>query len=247
MNLEQLQQSDAPPTPPPAPSGGEVSANEQPISLDLGSSSANPLETSETVATKRRIPSGVVLLVVVLVVAGGALYAMRLGGSVSKSDTTASAAEIAIAQALATLGANATAPAADGQTAGKPLETTDEVIARFANDPTGKQVSLDQLSKNPFARAGGAQVTEVGLDEAGPNATPAQQNLRKIRDELSRLQLQTVMNGRVPLAVINGKIVRVGDKFGSFRITAIERMSVVLSAAGKTYHLTMEQPRMGGD
>jgi type II secretory pathway pseudopilin PulG len=220
-------------------------AEQKPILLDLGVSTESPLKLEDGAASSSgsRVPSGVLLLVVVLGVAAAVLYAMRLTGSVGKMDAAAKSAEMQIEQALAALrGKPDGAPAEE--VAG--METTSQVIARFADDPTAKQVDPDQLSKNPFAlrAASGEGATAASADGATVDMA-AQLEARKLRDEVGRMQLQTVMHGRVPLAVISGQMVREGDQFGSFRVAAIERMAVVLDSHGNTYRLTMETPKIG--
>ena len=67
-----------------------------------------------------------------------------------------------------------------------------------------------------------------------------EERTRQLRGEVDRLQLQTVMIGRTPMALIGDEIVRVGDRIGSFTVTAIRPGAVELSAEGNMYTLMME-------
>ncbi len=254
MSIEALDEfANASAGPPPAPSrppAAEASGEQASIALDLGATSGSPLETGGEAppATASRIPGGVLMLVIVLAVAGAALFAMRLTGSVAQRDGAVQAAELQIEQALATLTGQA-APQPGTAAEDAPLQTTEQVIARFADDPTDKQVDLDHLRKNPFAlrlaartstqTAGHADAPASGVDMAD------QLRAKKLRAEVDRRQLQTVMHGRVPLAMVDGQVVREGDTLGSFRVAAIEQMAIVLDAEGNTYRLSMEQPQLG--
>ncbi len=57
---------------------------------------------------------------------------------------------------------------------------------------------------------------------------------------LSRLQLQQVVSGgQKASALINGELVRVGDKVRGYQVVAIAPRMVTLRRAGKTYWLKM--------
>lgn len=247
MSMEAGRPDNTPTAPPPVPPRGVPvdHADQKPILLDLGVSTESPLKLDDgtPAGASSRVPSGVLLLVVVLGVAAAVLYTMRLTGSVGKMDDAAKSAELQIEQALAALRGK-THGTAEDEPAG--MDSTSQVIAMFADDPTAKQVDPDQLSKNPFAlRAAARDGTTTASVDAPDVDMGAQLQARKLRDEVSRMQLQTVMHGRVPLAVISGQMVREGDRFGSFRVAAIERMAVVLDSEGNTYRLTMETPKIG--
>jgi len=193
-----------------------------------------------------RINQGMLLVGLVPVVAAGALFAMRMGGSAS-IDRSLADVELKIETALAQLGVQSQSiDEATGRAAG-PADTA-EVIAMFTSDPAAKQVPLNQLRRNPFALGGRTATT----DRPDPQPTPTmsladrqrEKKLNQLRDELSRLQLTTVMNGRVPLAVISGKVVRQGERIGSFSVVTIQARTVTLAADGNTYRLMMDQPRV---
>lgn len=199
---------------------------------------------------KKRVSQGVLLLLAALVVAGAALFIMRKTGQASV-DTSANSVEKQIEAALAQLtGKPMTTSGGGGGSGGDALlADTDQVIARFADDPTARQIDLEHVRKNPFmltiaARPvanDGQAVPIVNVDDR-----VKQQQLQQLRAELDKLTLQTVMEGRTPLAVISNKVVRTGDLIGGFRVVSIEPRAVTLTAAGNTYQLTMQQPNLGG-
>ncbi|MHB1157247.1 MAG: hypothetical protein ACYC26_10460 [Phycisphaerales bacterium] len=194
---------------------------------------------------KKRVSQGVLLLLAALVVAGAALFIMRKTGQ-ARVDTSANSVEKQIETALAQLTGKPAATSGGGGDA--LLVNTDQVIARFAEDPTARQIDLEHVRKNPFmltvvtrSAANDAQaVPVVNVDDR-----VKQQQLQQLRAELDKLTLQTVMEGRTPLAVISNKVVRTGDQIGGFRVVSIEPRAVTLTADGNTYQLTMQSPNLG--
>jgi hypothetical protein len=204
----------------------------------------DPLEGAEAIGKKSRVNEGVVLLVVVLAIASGVLLIMRQTGKASLTGGLSSV-ELQIEKALTQMsGINAGQANQPGDT---PLPTTEQVVAMFSTDPAAKQVKLAELKFNPFALRVTTRLTEVAVDPVsnpGPSVEDRRAKLRaqELRDELGKLELQTVMKGRVPMALVSGEVVRERAKLGSFTVVAIEPMAVILAADGNTYRLTMEQP-----
>lgn len=218
---------------PPGEMSGEGSArNESAELLGLGAAEGEP-KTS-------RIPSGLILMAVVLVVAVSALYVMRLGGtSRTEQDAGAATAEAKIKQALAAL-MGGDAKAEDALPDDQKLPDTSEVIARFADDPTDKQVRVDQLKKNPFQmrRPKPAEV-QTPVQQVSHEQKQRELRMRQLRQEAQSYVLQTVMSGRTPMAVVSGKVVKEGDALGHFRVASIESLAVMLTAEGNTYKLKL--------
>ena len=208
------------------PSG--VSAQGQ-ASDDGQPSDAFALEHSEP--DGRRINQSMLLLVLVAAVATGALVLMRAGGATG-IDTSLRDVEVKIEAALgaaSSVGAPGQ-PMAPGQ--------TDEIIAQFTQSPAERQVPISEVAVNPFVSlndrleadesptAVKPEPVEPAVD---PEAQRAARRRAQLQDEHSRLTLQTVMNGRVPMALVSGEIVRVGDSLGSFTVASIQPMKVVLT------------------
>jgi hypothetical protein len=186
---------------------------------------------------------GALLLVGVLLVAAGTLYGMRLTGGVDAHDAQTADAEKKIDQALKRFGAadGSSVDPAIRQNIDAIFKDTETVLAKFGEDPTSKQVGLDHVQKNPFAlvlikRESGPTAAVQAIDKV------KEQRLKELRKELESLNLQSLMNGKVALAVINGKVTREGDVIGSFTITSIAPSGVKLAADGNLYTLSMKKP-----
>lgn len=227
-----------------APPGGNAPGEGAAFVPGVTDTMDHPFGMEADAAPTRKLNQGVVLLVIVLVVAGGALYAMRKGGSAS-IDTSINDVELKIEAALAQVGL-VHANGDDPQAAIVALAAnTDLVIARFTADPSAQQVPIDQVQKNPFVMAGAARADEPRsnlVESTSLEDRQRERRLAELRTELSGLQLQTVMNGRSPMAVISGRVVRERDTIGSFVVVTIEPRTVSLTAEGNSYQLTMEEP-----
>ena len=193
---------------------------------------------------KKGLRQGTLLLLLVLAVASGTLWAMRKTGTVPGADTAIQAAEEKIEQALARLrGTDLANPAIDP----KQLETlfgdTDQVIAMFVVDPTQNQVPIENIQKNPFALTlltPNAEAEDGSADPALDRAN--EQRFRHLRAELKGMKLQSVMtSNHTPMALIDNKVVRPGDEIGSFKVVGIDSEAVRLRADGKNFTLTMER------
>lgn len=240
VDFEKLSQESNGGSGPPSESG----------STDASWQSGDGLESSMGVGaasgpTKKRVNQGMLLLVIVLVVAAAALFLMRKTGAAT-IDQSLAAVELKIEQALAQAGV-VNGPNADGDAKGLEafLRNSDDVVALFLNDPSNKQVAPENLKKNPFYRLVALKASDDKPEIVQTmTAEQREHQLRQqqLRAELSTFQLQTVMQGRTPIAVISNRVVREQEKLGSFTVVTIEPRSVVLTADGNSYRLTMETP-----
>jgi hypothetical protein len=195
-------------------------------------------------AEKKSGVNGAMLLVVLLIAAAGVLGAMRMTSGVPTTDASIADAERKIDQALKKLATPARAAETNGKIQAL-LGDTDSIITMFANDPSRKQVSVDQLAKNPFELF----VTRKAGSDTDPNVKVIDklkaERLKKLKDELAKLSVQSVLQGRTSLAVVSGKVLREGDSVGSFTVTQIGPFGVRLTADGNTYTLLMDKPAEG--
>jgi len=172
-----------------------------------------------------RISNGTVILLLTVLVASGVLYIMRqfgLGSGLTLVDMT-------IDYPI------------DGP---KPTEIDEHrrVIATLWDSASAVQIPLEEVKKNPF---------ELNLEaDSGPVAPlrPTvseaellrRQRAQLIESTLASLKLNSVIAGSVPIARISGENVRVGDRVRDlFEVHSISGRTVVLSADGETYTLTM--------
>jgi hypothetical protein len=174
------------------------------------------------------------LVGVVFVIAAGSLYLMRKTQTELLGGETAAELESKIDQALAS---NLIAASDDAQ-------NTDEIVSMFSTDPARQQVPLQYVYRNPFIlptpQADEPQAAPVVAQSPNDQAKRQAQHLAELKSQVARLKLQTVMQGRFPLAIINGEIVKTGQSIGNFRVDKITDRTVELSAGDHTFTLLME-------
>jgi len=99
----------------------------------------------------------------------------------------------------------------------------------------GKPAQAPSLTSSNVASAQGAVPTDIVLTIV-PTNTPA------ALEKPAPPKLQGIMyQPGHPAAMISGKMVFVGDKFGAWRVAAIDQESATLTAAGQTNILTLPQ------
>jgi hypothetical protein len=234
-------------------------AESPPESMSLMGGIAGKDEDAEFAAIDQMSPpsgasklwsSGVLLIVLVAVVAAGALYAMRLTQDDLSGGTSTAQVETKIEMYLAKL-SNPGAMAPDDPLQRDQIEAlfkdTDEAIRVLASDPAKKQVPVEYVQKNPFALRIVRQTTDGPVDDSKA-AMEAQARRRALDQEFKRLNLQSVSDMRVPVATINGEFYRKGDTLGSFKIDAIsaKHQAVKLLAGEDVFVLMMEQQLQNG-
>lgn len=172
--------------------------------------------------------SGVIVLLIVVVAASGALYGMRALGKSGKLTVL----EIKIDYPV------------DGATK---IATADHVHIMEDLRTTGSvhRVPLDEVQMNPFVWRGLEVVTAAtgaarGLSPEEQRLREAQQRAKTIETAVARLSLNSIIGGRVPVARVSGQMVRVGDTVGEyFKVVHIGGREARLEADGRVYTLTL--------
>ncbi|MEM6756961.1 MAG: hypothetical protein AAF586_07325 [Planctomycetota bacterium] len=184
-----------------------------------------------------------ILLVIVACLGAGALYFMR--SSQDDIETHASGDLTSrIDEALGKL-TNAELMSADDpyspDSVNRLFSNTDRVLAIFAADPAEKQVPVEYIKKNPFSIRVQRIVEETGEPQEQIDIA-AQQRLAKLEQSFRSLQLQSVVDMRVPVAVINGEMYRRGDTIDMFYVSAIssKHQAVKLEAENRDWVLRMQ-------
>jgi hypothetical protein len=126
----------------------------------------------------------------------------------------------------------------------------ERVMAELARQTGPAQIPAERIHINPFMLA--EAKTDAPVIEKESDAVLAARRMleeqkaareaRKleIEKDLAGMALQGVMQGRVPLARVNGVVVRVGDKIGEHCIVKeIKGRSVVIEADKALYELHM--------
>jgi len=179
-----------------------------------------------------RVPQQTIVMLVVLSVSAGAIYGMRTLGM-----------KAGIAMGIDPI--EYSAPTQDRR------QGYDRIMNDLARIQNPLDVTLGEFGKSPFMM----QTTSVQVlvdPVAGPALTPEEIAAKEVRrkaeerqieleTKLTQVQLQSVMGGRRPLARVNGETYRVGDSINDvFIIKRIEHRSIILTADGTEFTLTLE-------
>lgn len=114
-----------------------------------------------------------------------------------------------------------------------PIEVPDHA---FRQDPF-KVMMADNSEADARQLAELERQRQRAADEEARRMT---ERRRELQMRLSRLRLQSAMGGRTPIANVNGRLVRVGEKIDDFfTVEEIDAGRVVVKAHGERYELRM--------
>jgi hypothetical protein len=186
------------------------------------------MEDFSTLAARptRKISIQTLVMGLVLVASAASLYTMRKQGMNAgiKFKATAITGDI-----------DKFKPAPDG--------SEKKILGDLARASQPSQAEAEPLSKNPFlldAPAGDGQI-------ATPVRDTSAERLAQLKQKFESIRLNSVMEGRHPLARVNDKLVSVGDIVEEvFLVAGIHGRSVDLIADGRTYTLSMTDNSNGG-
>lgn len=183
----------------------------------------------------------VVLAGLVLVLAAGAIYAMRfvglnagLGGEAVKIDYTAQTSSPEMSRRFETVMGQLDASMSAVQIADSAALPAAPFTRPDTGEPAETLVFDEPTSMNDLDRL--ARMAE----EERKARLAARADL--LKNELARLQVQGIIGGRVPVARVNGQPVTINAMLGPFRVTRIDRQSVYIEADGTTYELQIGLP-----
>lgn len=181
------------------------------------------------------------ILVAVVLIAGGSLYAMRAMKSSLDSDGDLKEIEAKIESTLSRLNSPGLLPDGDpllAENLSTLLMPTDDMTAIFEHDVREQQVPIEKVKKDPFSLTLSDSVLEV-TNDAG-RETSMSKKLEKYRKELGGYELQSIMLGSRNIAVIGGEFYKRGDRLGSFNVTGIDKFTVYLEAEGMPFELSLQ-------
>lgn len=200
------------------------------LRMDLLGASSGGIDAAAAGAP-RRVGGQAALLGMVLLAAGGALFAMRYLGMGPRSSR---GEEVKIDYDIDKV-----------HTTGDHMR----VLADLSANRSAEQVPPDQVQRNPFRLEGQLTVakTEAPVEPrpvGDPAAEARRARERQIEAAFAKLELHTVLGGSNPIARISGQTVRPGDKLGEFfTVAAIEGRSVSLECDGKVYVLNLSDEK----
>jgi hypothetical protein len=120
---------------------------------------------------------------------------------------------------------------------------TEKLLTNFYGTPGALSTPMEQLAGNPFVHGEPTQPAVIQTAAVVPAATaidPDNAHLRRLAETFKTLRLQTVLvSRRSSFAMINDKLLAVGNHVGEFVLTQISADSVVLTAGGRQFALPL--------
>ncbi|MEX0655504.1 MAG: hypothetical protein WD534_06030 [Phycisphaeraceae bacterium] len=240
---------------PNEPNPANSTGDEEPKTMSLLSGVAKGDDLTEaerleleggTAGSRGPMGQGAILIALVVLIAGGVLYGMRLAQG-ELTDGANQQIETRIEETLSRLSQPDTMrdndPLAE-QNLQALFDDTDAIVAMFAADRTASQVPIDYVQKNPFTLYSPAITPEETVEEDAGADEEALRAARRVEleREIQNMQLQSVMGGRKPVAIIDSEFLRVGHTIGSFTVEQIssDDLTVVLEHEGERFTLSMK-------
>ncbi len=207
------------------------------LNLDTNGGAPAPL-VIDSGASGRGLPSQVVVAGLLFVLSAGVLMGMRAYGTRSGVNFEQVSAESTYKD-----DADKTAAydriMADLARVNKPLDVP---LDDSGHSPFMARISQKTVPATQVTMSQPKHVAPVPVNEGPEEKADRMRSARKAElvNEVSRLELHTVMGGRVPLARIDEETVGINGTVGPFTVVAIEGRSVTLEAEGMRFNLTMQ-------
>lgn len=127
------------------------------------------------------------------------------------------------------------------------------IMADLSRIQAPLDVALGEFGASPFMLESGKPVVKHGqvVMPTGPSAEEvaareaaekAEARRLELESALGNLRLQSIMGGRVPLARVDDRTVRIGDTIGEyFVVTDISGREVTVTADGQTFTLSLAE------
>jgi len=202
----------------------------------------NGLDPLANAGEKKKLNTGYLAIVAVVIIAGAGLWFMRAVSQVSASSSGGDA-ELTISKFLQTLqgGSNNAKQSSDNI-----VRTDANVVSVLSETYTNKQVPLSDVQRNPFILDGEGEDVVIP-DTPGEDPKPKAMAVMKAKFEKAAagFELKSVIMSSSPLANVSGKIVRVGDELVAgddelpFRVSEITADSITLVGEEPVLNLTV--------
>jgi|GEM_PF-4055945 len=209
----------------------EAGLDEDPSSLSLlGGVGGGGPDDAELSAMDQQASGGIWAnnaMVVVLVIAVGGIGIWGMRFMMRDSETTFVDQEVVtrIENFIAlqrnggpALAAGATAPSTD-----EDLPDIKETIRLMSEPWREQQIRREELAKNPFV------VGVKKVESVEDNSKELERKRAELAGQIERFNLDGVMGGKRPVAVINGELYQEGEILDDFKVTSITESGVYLT------------------
>jgi hypothetical protein len=197
------------------------------------------MEGDANAPRKVKVNAQAVVLVIILGVSAAALASMRhigIKSGIDFNNGSKTPVQPAAAQDEPEKAARYDRIMKDLQQLQTPL---DIALGELAKIPA--LIPTDQKVAKPFE-----EIRPTGPSDEDNKKSSDMARIAASREAAKKLELQSVMGGKVPLARIDGKFYRIGDLVNEkFIVRAIDHRSVVVEANGETFEVEMKVGKAG--
>jgi hypothetical protein len=121
------------------------------------------------------------------------------------------------------------------------LQNTDKVVQRFRTYPSQTQVPLANLQTNPFRQLPPKQVEKPANESEAAARRRMEEERQSAALAANSLRLTSIINGRVPTCMINGRAYKAGQKVEGFTIEQITPGAVVVRTGQFRFEVPLVQ------
>jgi Type II secretion system protein B len=121
------------------------------------------------------------------------------------------------------------------------LQNTDKVVQRFRTYPSQTQVPLANLQTNPFRLLPPKQVEKPANESEAAARRRLEEERQSAALAANSLRLTSIINGRVPTCMINGRAYKAGQKVEGFTIEQITPGAVVVRTGQFRFEVPLVQ------
>jgi len=121
------------------------------------------------------------------------------------------------------------------------LQNTDKVVQRYRTDPSHTQVPLTNLQTNPFRMLPPKAVEKPGNESEAAARRRLEEERSAAAAAVNNLRLTSIINGRVPTCMINGRAYRSGQKVEGFTIEQTPPGAVVVRVGQFRFEVPLVQ------
>ncbi len=206
-------------------------------------SEAEQLEIATGRTGRPTMGQNLLLLLLVTIIAGGTLYAMRLTQGDMANSAASREVDAKIEKLLARLkGADAKATRVGN--IDEILNDTEQIVEIFSVDFTDHQVPVEFVQKNPFKLT--ARKPTVSDDPEARRRAEEEARMKRMmamQAELKKFEITGINLRPRPIAVINGEFYKPGDKLGSFVIESMDAFTIHLRHGEDRFELSLKDSR----
>ncbi len=204
----------------------------QTFDADQAEATTDPAAAGDGGSTKPSLSKANLLLATLFLAGLGGVYLLSLRGGPAEASAEQQAVKMQVEAALTAI-------------SGAPKSRkAREVVESFYRAAADRQIPLKDLSGNPFVYSPPPRLEPVKPEKPAPDQKseedPAARRLSEAMEKIRDVQLQSVLMGSTPTAMISNNLLTEGQTLQGWTVAEIDTRRVVLTWQGHRHVLTME-------